>query len=75
MHCTLCFFFLVPYLLLWFCVFNLSLSLSLSLLIMAPKKYDPSKNPICHDSSSFPYDFIQFRDKKAQDDFFENFSD
>ena len=42
---------------------------------MAPKKYVPSKNPICHGSSSFPYDFVQFHDKKAQDDFFENFSD
>ena len=56
------------------CLSPLSLSLSLSLLIMAPKKYVPSKNPICHGSSSFPYDFVQFHDKKAQDDFIDNFS-
>ena len=45
---------------------------------MAPKKYIPSKNLIrrgSFSSSSFPSNFVQFRDEKAQDDFFENFSD
>ena len=44
---------------------------------MAPKKSIPSKNPIrrgSFSSSSFPSNFVQFRDDKAQDDFFENFS-
>jgi len=61
-------------------VLSLSLSLSLlfSLLVMAPKKFVPSKNLIHHGSSSFssaPFDSIQFCDEKAQDDFFKNFSD
>ena len=45
---------------------------------MAPKKSILSKNPICHGSFpsfSFPLDSLQFHDKKAWDDFFENFSD
>ena len=53
------------------------LSLLFSLLIIATKKYVPSKNPIHHGSlsSSFPSDSIWFCDEKARDDFFENFSD
>ena len=56
---------------------SLSLSLSFSLLVMAPKKFVPSENPICRgfSSSSFPPDSIKFRDEKARNDFFENFSD
>ena len=56
---------------------SLSLSLSFSLLIMAPKKFVPSKNPIRRGSSSFsfPLDSVQFHDKKARSDFFENFFD
>ena len=53
------------------------LSLSFSLLVMAPKKSIPSKNPIhfgSYSSSSAPSDFVWFRDEKAQDDYFENFS-
>ena len=52
------------------------LSLSFSLLIMEPKKYVPSKNPIHHGSlsSSFPFDSIRLCDEKARDDFYENFS-
>ena len=44
---------------------------------MAPKKSVPSKNPIHHGSfsSSFPPNSVQFSDKKACNDFFENFSD
>ena len=44
---------------------------------MAPKKFVPSKNPIhCGSfSTSFPSDSIRFRDEKARNDFFENFSD
>ena len=42
---------------------------------MEPKKSVPSENPICRgSSSSFPSDSIWFRDEKARDDFFENFS-
>ena len=67
-------------------VFSLSLSLSLSLshfsflLIAAPKKSIPSKNPIRHSgfstssSAPFPFDSVRFCNEKAQDDFFENFS-
>ena len=44
---------------------------------MAPKKSVPSKNLIrCGSfSTSFPSDSIWFRDEKARNDFFENFSD
>ena len=51
-------------------------SLSLSLLIMTPKKTIPSKNSIRRgsSSSSFPPDFVWFRDEKTRNDFFENFS-
>ena len=45
---------------------------------MAPKKSIPSKNLVHRGSSSFsstPSDFVRFRDEKARDDFFENFSD
>ena len=46
---------------------------------MAPKNSIPSKNPIHHDSSSSsfppPPNFVGFRDEKARNDFFENFSD
>ena len=55
-------------------IFSLSLSLSFSLLAMAPKKFVPSKNPICRGSYSSPSDTVPFCDEKAQDDFFENFS-
>ena len=44
---------------------------------MALKKFCPSKNLICRGSfsSSFaPFDFVRFRNKKARDDFFDNFS-
>ena len=60
------------------CLLSLSL---IGLLLMAPKKSVPSKNPIirCGSSSSssapFPSNSIHFRDKKARDDFFKNFSD
>ena len=53
-------------------------SLSFSLLVMAHKKFVPSKNLICHgsfSSSSTPSNSIRFRDEKARDDFFENFFD
>ena len=58
-------------------LFLSSLSLLFSLLLMAPKKSVPSRNPICYgsSSSSFPPESLQFCDKKAWDDFFENFSD
>ena len=51
-------------------------SLSYSLLIMTPKKTIPSKNSIRRGSfsSSFPPDFVWFRDEKIRNDFFENFS-
>ena len=50
---------------------------------MAPRESIPSKNPIRHldssssSSSSAPSlpDFVRFCDEKAQNDFFENFSD
>ena len=49
---------------------------------MAPKNFVPSKNLIrrrgsssSSSSSSSLSNSIRFRDKKAQDDFFENFSD
>ena len=66
-----------------FLCFSIPFSLSLfSFLLMAPKKFVPSKNPIrrrgssSSSSSSAPSlpDFVRFRDEKAQDDFFENFS-
>ena len=57
---------------------SLSLSLSFSLLIITPKKFVLSKNPVhrgSSSSSSFPFDSIQFHDEKARYDFFENFFD
>ena len=75
MHCTFLFsFFPMPYS--FYCV-SVLLFLSFSLLIMAPKKSIPSKSSIRHgsSSSSFPLDSIWFRDEKARNDFFENFSD
>ena len=76
------FFFLVPYSPAVFFCFILSLSLSrFSFLLMAPKKFVPSKNLIrCRGSSSSSSapslpDFVRFCDEKAQNDFFENFSD
>ena len=44
---------------------------------MAPKKSVPSKNLIHRgsSSSSFPHNSVQFYDKKAHNDFFENFFD
>ena len=63
-------------------VLSLSLSLSsFSFFLMATKNYVLSKNPIRRRGSSssssapFPPDFIRFHDKKARDDFFENFFD
>ena len=55
----------------------ISLSLSFSLLVMAPKKSIPSKNPIRRGSSSFsfPPNSIWFHDEKAQANFSKNFSD
>ena len=49
---------------------SLTLSLSFSLLLMAPKKSNPSKNSIRRGSSSFssapfPFDFVRFSDEKA----------
>ena len=43
---------------------------------MTPKKTIPSKNSIRRGSfsSSFPHDFVWFRDEKIRNDFFENFS-
>ena len=60
-------FFPMPYS--FHCV-SILLSLSFSLLIMAPKNSIPSKNPIRHgsSSSSFPPDSIRFRDEKAHSD-------
>ena len=62
-------FFLLSYALPFAMIFCLSsLSLLFSLLVMAPKKFVPSKNPIrrgSSSSSSTPSDFVQFRDKKA----------
>ena len=61
-----------------FSILILSLSLSFSLLVMAPKKSVPSKNSIRHGSSSSsfaPCNFVRFCDEKAWDDLFENFSD
>ena len=76
------FFFPVPYvsivtLFLFSLSLTLSLSLSFSLLIMSPKKSVPSKSLIRRgsSSSSFPLDFVRFRDEKALSDFFENFFD
>ena len=52
-----------------------------SFLSLAPKKSIPSKNPIscCSSSSSssspFIPDSVRFRDEKAKQDFYENFSD
>ena len=80
MHCMLFLSsFLCYILLLCFSVSLFPFSLSLfSFLLMAPKKFVPSKNPIRRrgSSSSAPSlpDFVRFRDEKAQDDFFENFS-
>ena len=83
---TLFFFFPMPYVP---AVFSLSLFLSFSLslthshfnfLLMAPKNSIPSKNLIRNhgfsfsSSTPFPLDSIRFRDEKARDDFFENFS-
>ena len=61
----------------FYCVFVYSLSLSFSLLVMAPKKSIPSKNPIRRgsSSSSFPPNSIWFHDEKAQANFLKNFSD
>ena len=61
MHCT--FFFLLSYalkFLLWFCFFLSYLSLSFSLLVMAPKKFVPSKSPIHRGSSSSSFPLILF---------------
>ena len=61
------------------CFSSLSLS-QFSFLLMAPKKFVPSKNLIrrrgssSSSSASSVSNSIRFRDKKAQDDFFENFS-
>ena len=61
-------FFLPPCLMLWLCFSLISLSLSFSLLIMAPKKSVPSKNLICRgsSSSSLTPDSIRFRDEKHE---------
>ena len=51
-----------------FSILILSLSLSFSLLVMAPKKSVPSKNPIRRGSSSSsfaPCNFVRFCDEKA----------
>ena len=75
-------FFPVPYSLLCLCVSSISLS-PFSFLLMAPKKSVPSKNPIrrrgsySSSSSSSPPSIpnsMRFRDQKARNDFFENFS-
>ena len=61
MHCT--FFFLLSYalkFLLWLCFFLSYLSLSFSLLVMAPKKVVPSKSLICRGSSSSSFPLILF---------------
>ena len=61
MHCT--FFFLLSYalkFLLWLCFFLSYLSLSFSLLVMAPKKVVPSKSLICRGSSSWSFPLILF---------------
>ena len=80
---VLFFFFLVPHVLYPWCIARtLSPSLSsFSFFLMATKNYVLSKNPIRRRGSSssssapFPPDFIRFHDKKARDDFFENFFD
>ena len=81
MHCTSFFF---PPLFLSFAFYYVSYFLFLSLfsfLSLAPKKSIPSKNPIscCSSSSSssspFIPDSVRFRDEKAKQDFYENFSD
>lgn len=56
---------------------TLSLSLSFSLLIIAPKKSVLSKNPIHRgsSSSSFPFDSVRLHDEKARYICFEYFSD
>ena len=56
---------------------SILLSLSFSLLIMAPKNTVPSKNSIRRgsSSSSFPFDFVWVHDEKTRNDFFENFYD
>ena len=53
-----------------------SLSLSFSILIMAPKMSVHSKNPIRRGSSSsyFPLNSIQFHNEKARADFSKNFT-
>ena len=61
MHCT--FFFLLSCalkFLLWLCFFLFYLSLSFSLLFMAPKKFVPSENPILHGSFSSLFPLILF---------------
>ena len=68
----------MPYTPVVFLCFSSSLS-RFSFLLMAPKESVPSKNPIRHldsSSSSAPslLDLVRFHDKKARDDFFENFS-
>ena len=85
-HCTLSFFFfLMPHVPAVFSIslslsLFLSLSLSFSFLLMVPRKSVPSKNSIRHRGSSssssapFPPDYVRFRDEKARDDFFKNFS-
>ena len=52
-----------------------------SFLLMEPKKFVPSKNAIkrhgsssSSSSSSSILDSVRFRDEKARDDFFKNFS-
>ena len=83
MHCKLFFFFffLLFYALCFCCVLCFSSLFLGSHLLMAPKKSIPSKNLIRHRGSSsfssapFPLNSVRFRDEKAQDDFFENFSD
>ena len=83
MHCHalhfIPFFFPMPYSpVVSFCFSSLSW---LSFLLMATKKSVPSKYPIRRRGSfwfssthSLP-DSVRFRDEKARDDFFENFSD
>ena len=77
-HALHVYFFLLSYALplaVILCLSSLSLSLLISLLVMEPKKSVPSENLIHRgSSSSFPFDSIWFRDEKARDDFFENFS-
>ena len=78
MRCT---FYFISFLRRAFCYdfvcFSLSLSLSFSLLIKAPKKSVPSKNSIRHgsSSSSFPSDSVRFCNEKTRNNFFDNFSE